>query len=149
MRVETTIDLPAPPEEVFDLVMDPMRLGDWVTAHDSVKDVPEGDLSEGSTFRQKLKVAGVSFGVTWKVTEIDEPRLAVWEGKGPAGSKARCRYELEAGDGDGTRFHYLNEFELPGGKLAAAAGKAIGEERGRAEAEKSLENLRKLLAERP
>lgn len=147
MKVETTIDLPAPPEEVFAVVMDPLQLEDWVTAHDSVKDVPDSELAEGSTFRQKLKVAGVGFGVTWEVTEIDAPRLAVWEGKGPAGSKARCRYELEAHDG-GTRFHYLNEFELPGGKLAAAAGKAIGEERGRAEAEKSLENLRKLLAGR-
>ena len=147
MKVETTIDLPAPPEEVFAVVMDPNQLGDWVTAHDKVKDEPDGDLVEGSTFKQKLKVAGVSFGVTWTVTEIDTPRLAVWEGKGPAGSKALCRYELEP-DGGGTRFHYLNEFELPGGKLAAAAGKAIGEERGRAEAEKSLENLRKLLAER-
>jgi uncharacterized protein YndB with AHSA1/START domain len=147
MRVETTIELPAPPEEVFQLVMDPLRLEEWVTAHDSVKNVPDGPLAEGSEFRQKLKVAGVSFGVTWKVTELDEPQLAVWEGKGPAGSKARCRYELEPDDG-GTRFHYLNEFELPGGKLTAAAGKAIGEERGRAEAEESLENLRSLLAER-
>ena len=145
MKVETTIDLPAPPDEVFELVMDPDRLEDWVTAHDSVKDVPELPLAEGSTFRQKLKVAGVAFGVTWTVTQLDEPRLAVWEGKGPAGSKARCRYELEAA-GDGTRFHYFNEFELPGGKLAAAAGRAIGEERGRAEAEKSLQNLRELLA---
>ena len=146
MRVETTIELPVSPEEVFAVVMDPLRLGDWVTAHDSVKDVPDGPLTEGSTFRQKLKVAGISFGVTWEVTEIDEPSLAVWEGKGPAGSKAHCRYELESTP-EGTRFHYLNEFELPGGKLAAAAGRAIGEERGRAEAEKSLENLRGLLAE--
>ena len=147
MKVETTIDLPAPPEEVFAVVMDPLRLEDWVTAHDGVKDVPDGPLAERSTFRQKLKVAGVTFGVTWEVTKIDEPRLAVWEGKGPAGSKASCRYELEP-DGDGTRFHYFNEFELPGGKLAAIAGKAIGEERGRAEAEQSLENLRDLLAKR-
>ena len=147
MKVETTIDLPAPPDEVFAVVMNPHCLEEWVTAHDAVKDVPEGPLAEGSTFRQKLKVAGVTFGVTWKVTEIDEPRLAVWEGKGPAGSKAHCRYELVSDDG-GTRFHYLNEFELPGGKLAAAAGKAIGEDRGRAEAEKSLENLRELLAKR-
>ena len=147
MKVETTIDLPAAPEEVFEVVMDPLCLEDWVTAHDSVDEVPDGPLAEGSTFRQKLKVAGVSFGVTWTVTELDEPRLAIWEGKGPAGSKAKCRYELEA-DGEGTRFHYFNEFELPGGRLAAAAGKAIGEERGRAEAEKSLANLRDLLAER-
>ena len=147
MKVETTIDLPSPPEEVFAVVMDPLELENWVTAHDSVKDVPEGDLAEGSTFKQKLKVAGIGFGVTWTVTEIDAPHLAVWEGKGPAGSKAHCRYELQP-DGGGTRFHYFNEFELPGGKLAAAAGKAIGEERGRAEAEQSLENLRKLLAER-
>lgn len=144
MRVETEIDLPAPPEEVFQIVMDPGRLGEWVTAHEEIVEAPEGPLSVGSTFRQKLKVAGISFGVTWEVMEMDEPRLVAWEGTGPAGSRATTRYELEP-DGDGTRFHYLNEFELPGGKLAAAAGRAIGEERGRSEAEKSLANLRDLL----
>ncbi len=145
MKVETEITLPAPPGEVFAVVMDPGRLGDWVTAHEAVEDAPEGPLGIGSTFRQKLKVAGVSFRVTWEVTELDEPRMAAWEGRGPAGSRARCRYELEP-TGGGTRFHYLNEFELPGGRLAAAAGRAIGEDRGRSEAEKSLANLRDLLA---
>lgn len=145
MRVETSIDLDAPPERVFAVVMDPTCLGEWVTAHEEVLDAPDAPLAAGSTFRQKLKVAGIGFKVTWEVTEIDEPRLAVWEGKGPAGSRAHARYELEP-RGEGTRFHYLNEFELPGGKLAAAAGKAIGEERGREEAERSLANLRDLLA---
>ncbi len=143
ITVNTHID--APPERVFAVVMDPECLAEWVTAHEEIVEAPDGPLVAGSTFRQTLQEAGVGFKVTWEVTELDEPRLAVWEGRGPAGSRARARYELTP-KGGGTRFHYFNEFELPGGKLAAAAGKAIGEERGKAEAERSLANLRELLA---
>ena len=144
MKVESTIELPAPPKEVFAIVMDPHRLEEWVTAHDEIVEAPDGPLELGSEFRQKLKVAGIGFSVTWEVTELEPPSLAAWEGRGPAGSRARARYELEPAAG-GTLFHYGNEFELPGGKLAAAAGRAIGEEKGRAEAEESLQNLRDLL----
>lgn len=144
MEVTTEIELGAPPQEVFDAVMDPHRLGDWVTAHREVSDVPDGPLEEGSEFKQKLRVAGVSFKVTWKIVKLDSPRLAEWEGKGPGGSKARAVYELEP-DGKGTRFGYLNEWKLPGGKLAAMAGKAIGEDKARDEAGRSLDNLKRLL----
>lgn len=140
MEVRESIELPASPEEVFDLLMDVDRLEDWVTAHRSIAEQPDGPLKAGSRFRQKLRVAGVSFKVGWEVTRLEPPRLVEWRGDGPGGSDARVCYSLVP-NGSGTRFDYVNEFRLPGGKLAAAAGKAIGEDRARAEARRSLKNL--------
>ncbi len=144
MQVTNEIELDASPEEVFDILMDPDRLGDWVTAHREIAEPAVGSLEVGSTFKQKLRVTGVSFKVTWEVVCLERPRLAEWKGKGPGGSRARAVYELEP-SGSGTRFKYLNEWRLPGGKLAAAAASAIGEDRARDEAERSLTNLKRLL----
>lgn len=144
MKVTTDVELAAPPEEVFDILMDPDRLGDWVTAHRDIAEPADGPLEVGSTFKQKLRVTGVSFKVTWTVKKLERPRLAEWEGRGPGASRARAVYKLEPA-GDGTRFSYLNEWRLPGGKLAAAAASAIGEEKARDEAERSLANLKRLI----
>ena len=144
MEVRTEIEIEAPVEEVFDAVLDPMRLEEWVTAHREIVETPDVPLEEGSEFRQKLRVAGVSFKVTWHLRKLRRPELVEWEGDGPAGSKARACYSFDAVE-TGTRFSYVNEFEMPGGKIAAKAASVIGEERGRQEAERSLANLKKLL----
>ena len=66
---------------------------------------------------QVLHMRGVSFHVHWTLSDIDAPHHAEWEGRGPAHSRARIRYEL-SGDGEGpTSFEYINEFEVPGGRL--------------------------------
>jgi uncharacterized protein YndB with AHSA1/START domain len=122
--VTTETEIAAPREKVFDLLLDPRRLGEWVSAHRGVSDVPDGKLERGSEFQQSLSLAGKEFRVRWKVTELEEPRLAVWEGRGPAGSKATVRYELSE-NGDGTRFVYCNDYSLPGGPVGAAAGGAV------------------------
>ena len=144
IEVRTSVDIDAPPERVFETAVDPCRLEDWVTTHRSLVDEPEGELGEGTTFRQKLKVAGLSFKVTWRITKIDRPRRVEWEGEGPGGSSAHVSYSMEPRDG-GTRFDYVNVFELPGGKLAAKAAGLVGEEKGREEAERSLANLKALI----
>jgi uncharacterized protein YndB with AHSA1/START domain len=145
VRVSSEIDIDAPPEEVFETVMDPARLEDWVTTHGGIVEEPEGELAEGSTFRQRLRVAGLSFKVRWRVARLERPTLVEWEGEGPGGSSALVRYTLDAIEGGGTRFGYLNEFELPGGRVARLAGGRIGEGKARAEAERSLERLKRLL----
>ena len=42
MRVERKIEIAAPAEQIYDLVMDPHRLEDWVTIHAGLKDAPRG-----------------------------------------------------------------------------------------------------------
>lgn len=119
---ESEIEIAAPRERVFELLLDPSRLDDWVTISRGVSDLPEDGLEEGSEFRQRMRLGGASFEVRWQVVELDRPRLAVWEGRGPASSGAQVRYEL-FDDGAGTRFRYRNEYRLPGGPLGAAAGR--------------------------
>jgi carbon monoxide dehydrogenase subunit G len=143
-EVRESVDLDAPPEEVWGVVMDPRRLGQWVTTHEAVEDAPSGPLEEGSSFTQKLKLAGAPFKVRWTVSEVERPRLARWEGKGPGGSRARVRYALSERDG-GTRFDYENDFELPGGILGRVGARALSAAGSGREARRSLENLKRLL----
>jgi acetyl-CoA C-acetyltransferase len=143
MKVERTIEIEAPPERVYETVTDPDRLGDWVTIHVGLKSASDGELREGSEMVQCLKMAGRRFDVEWKVADLDRPRLVVWEGHGPARSQAKVMYEIEGDDG-ATRFHYLNEYKLPGGPLGAAVGRAMKRASSR-EAERSLERLKALV----
>lgn len=143
-RVETTVDIQAPVGEVWDALMDPHRLEEWVTIHRRLERVSESPLREGSTLEQTLCLAHTNFKVRWTVTRLDEPRLAVWEGKGPVRSKATTVYRLEA-NGRGTRFSYENEFKAPGGPLGAAAGRMLVGGISHREAERSLARLKSLL----
>ena len=123
--------------------MDPNRLGDWVTAHKKIYDAPSGELSEGDSFKQKLRVVGPSFKVTWTVIEANEPTLARWKGKGPGGAGADVRYELSSNGNGGTRFDYCNDFELPGGPLSIPA-KSVAGPPATKQAKASLQNLKEL-----
>jgi carbon monoxide dehydrogenase subunit G len=144
MKVERTADIAAPPEKVYDVVMDPKRLEDWVSIHQSLDQAPNGALKEGSELVQTLKLAGRKFHVHWEVVEDDCPKRVVWEGKGPVHSHARVIYEFEPDGNGGTRFSYMNQYDLPGGPLGRLAGRSVSGV-ARKEADRSLERLRKLL----
>lgn len=144
MKVEREVEIGASPERVYEVVMDPRRLEDWVTIHAELKEAPAGELAEGSELSQCLRLAGQKFTVRWRVVQDDCPRRVVWEGRGPVGSKARVVYEL-APDGDGgTRFTYINEYSLPGGALGRLGGRAVAPA-SRRESERSLSKLKRLL----
>lgn len=142
-KVTTSIDIDAPPEDVWAAVTDLPRLSEWVTIHKEFPEPPPGVVSKGVTFEQTLELAGNSFDVEWTAKTVEENERLEWEGKGPAGTKARTEYRLSEHDG-GTRFDYENEFELPGGALGRIAGGAV-DSRSETEAEKSLERLKKLV----
>lgn len=142
MKVERTSELRVPPGELYDVLMDPQRLGEWVSIHEQVEDAPR-QLRKGSTMTQRLKVAGQRFTVRWTVKTADRPHHVVWEGEGPAGTSARCTYDLERTD-DGTRFTYLNEYEIPGGAAGKFAGRAVSSVAGK-EVERSIERLRAMV----
>jgi uncharacterized protein YndB with AHSA1/START domain len=144
-EIRTTVQLDAPPQAVWDVVMDPRRFGDWVTIHRGVKNVSDTPLEEGSTLEQRLCLRGVSFTVRWTVVELEEPRLVVMEGRGPARSRAITRDELTEKDG-GTSFAYVNEFKTPMGPLGAAASKVLVGGVSEREAKASLQKLKRLLS---
>ena len=143
-RVTASIDIDASPEEVWEVVMDPDRLGDWVSIHRDVGAVSDRPLRAGSTLEQKLCLRGVNFHVRWKVAEAREGELAVWDGRGPARSKAHTAYRLVGRDG-GTCFEYENEFKAPLGALGAVASRALVGGLPEREARTTLANLKRLV----
>lgn len=143
MKIEASVDVAAPRETVYALVMDPRRLDEWVSIHDSLLEAPSGELERGSKLTQCLKVAGTRFRVSWRVVEDDRPERVVWEGSGPVWTKARVIYEFDAAGDGSTRFSYVNEYELPGGAAGRVAGRAVARAAKR-EMKRSLDRLKEL-----
>jgi uncharacterized protein YndB with AHSA1/START domain len=144
-QVHVTTEIAAPIEQVWDVVMDPDRLGDWVTIHRSLHSVSQRPLHEGATMDQSLRMHGVSFRVKWNLVHLRSPCQADWEGRGPANSRARISYRLSGGDGEPTVFEYTNEFTAPGGRLGNVASRVIVGSASEREAQHSLARLKKLL----
>jgi uncharacterized membrane protein len=143
--VHVKTEIHAPIDRVWEVVMDPTRLKDWVTIHRSVKDISANPLRKGSTMDQVLHMRGVSFRVHWTLAQVSAPNHAEWEGEGPARSRARIRYDLSSNGDDETVFEYTNEFTTPGGRLGDMASKVIVGAASEREAQSSLRRLKKLL----
>jgi hypothetical protein len=142
-RLEREIHIDADPEVVYDKLMDPACLGEWVTVQDKLLEAPPGDLKQGDELVQRLKVAGTKFKLCWRVEQADRPRKTIWTGRGPLGTKARVTYDLAANNG-GTDFTYTNEYDLPGGPMGRLAGKAVAGASG-GEADKTLRRLKEFV----
>jgi uncharacterized protein YndB with AHSA1/START domain len=143
--VHAQIQIAAPVEKVWEVVMDPKRLHEWVTIHRSLDSYSEGRPRNGSTMQQSLRIRGVTFHVQWTLVEVKPPRLAEWEGKGPAHSRARTRYELTPEEDRDTLFDYTNEFTAPGGPLGAVASRVFVGGISEREAHTSLQRLKALI----
>jgi uncharacterized membrane protein len=143
--VNASIEIDAPIDRVWDTVMDPNRLGEWVTIHKSVRDVSSLPLRRGATMDQSIVVRGVTFRVHWTLVAVDAPNSARWEGLGPAHSEARIKYALRSANDHATGFEYTNEFHPPGGRIGHVAGRLIVGATSEREAHNSLQRLKALL----
>jgi uncharacterized protein YndB with AHSA1/START domain len=146
--VTASIEIDAPPERVFDFMLDPSHLEQWVSIHRRINHTDDGKPRAGYEMEQTLHLRGANFKVHWTLTEHDRPQRATWEGRGPAHSYARTSYRLTPLDGKGTRFDYENEFKAPGGLIGAAASRVIVGGVPQREANRSLRQLKALLEKR-
>lgn len=143
--VHVQIEIKVPPQVVFDTIMNPDRLRDWVTIHRSVSNVSPDPSTRGARMDQVLHMRGMSFKVHWTLTSVNAPHEAEWQGRGPAMSNARIRYELRGPDEGPTTFEYTNEFHAPGGPLGNVASRVVVGSASEREARDSLSRLKSLL----
>src|SRR5579863_9546290 len=146
--VSLSTHIAASPEEVWKTVMDPRRLGEWVTIHRALRSADGGAPRVGYEMEQQVHLRGVSLDVHWQLVECRPCELAVWEGRGPARSRAHTEYVLRA-EGEGTRFDYRNEFRPPLGPVGALASRALVGGMPEREARRTIERLRLLLENEP
>jgi uncharacterized protein YndB with AHSA1/START domain len=144
--VKASIEIDAPPERVYEEVLDPSSLSKWVTIHRRINHADDGEPREGYKMDQTLCLRGANFKVHWTLTEADRGKRATWEGRGPAHSYARTAYRLSPVDGGNrTRFDYENEFKAPGGIIGAAASRVLVGGVPQREANRSLQQLKSLI----
>ena len=96
IEVEHTLEIARSPEEVFDYLADVARLPEWQESAERVE--VEGELAEGSRFREVRSFMGRRATSTLEVTEFDRPRrFSLHVVEGPI--KYAVEHALEGVDG--------------------------------------------------
>jgi uncharacterized protein YndB with AHSA1/START domain len=129
------------PANVWEMIMDPDRLSEWVTIHRRLVHADDGPARVGYEMDQQIHLRGVSVEVHWKLVDCRPNELAVWEGRGPARSSARSEYILTP-ERAGTRFDYRNDFRAPLGPVGAVVSRALVGGMPEREAKHTLDRLR-------
>lgn len=112
MRVEQSLEIARPPEEVFAFVTDPDRLGEWQTSIVEVRRERSGALRPGERFREVHAAPGRRMESTVVVVEHEPPRLfALHIVDGPLPFDGRWTFEPTA---TGTRLGFVGEGGLRG-----------------------------------
>ncbi|MGH9278539.1 MAG: SRPBCC family protein [Acidimicrobiales bacterium] len=106
MKVERSIELPAPPGEVWLALVEPDRLASWFGGHVELDARPGGRV-----------VVADEDGERWGTVESFEPGqrlvLRLWQ-RGESLTGSRLAFVLE-GDGDGTRLTVVESQSVLGG----------------------------------
>src|SRR6476620_3629097 len=90
-KVSVSTESAVEPERVWQLAIDLPRLADWNTMHDAfTSDVP-ATLTEGTTYKQRVKLMGMPAEMAWRVTTAEAPGRLLQAGDGPMGVKAHNR----------------------------------------------------------
>src|SRR4051812_12458730 len=71
-QVKRSVVIDAPVEEVFGLLTDTKRFGDWVFGFAGLDDGPDR-LSDGATFRWRMKGHGLTLKPRGEIVEFDAP----------------------------------------------------------------------------
>lgn len=112
MRTAATIDIAAPPSEVFRWLIEPELLARWIGGFARAEPITEGPVRVGSRSRDVIEADGRRLVLETEITElVPDRRLAVhirYEG-----GENDDAYDLEPVAG-GTRLTYLSDVRLTG-----------------------------------
>ena len=142
MRVEESVEIDRPPEEVFEYVADPENLPEWsgivLEVH---KEDPQRELREGERFTTVAKFLGRRFETPMEVTAHEPPRRHSDRSTGGP-FEQEYTFVLEETAGGGTRLTEVAEGE-PGGFFRLVG--PLLEMAGRRQFRADLGNLKDLL----
>ena len=99
MEQSTSIDVAAPPDRVWEVLVDVERWPEWTESVSDVRLLDEGPLAVGS--RVEISQPSIPTG-TYTVTTLEPPRTFIWEQRQP-GSKVSAHHECVALPDGGTR----------------------------------------------
>ncbi len=99
IRIEKTVEVKRPPEDVFAYVCDPANASRWNTWVLDATQLTPGSVQVGTKVRTKGRFLGVTFENEWEYTSWDAPRsFSVKSISGPLSMQYRYEF-LPIGDG--------------------------------------------------
>ncbi len=146
-KLDKSIEVDAPPKQVFEALTDLDLLPVWSTITVETHGTPRKPIDEGDTFTQTLRVLGRNLECTWEVTRFQRPKLVAYSSEAPGGGMLRMVQAVEQ-TGGGSRVEVELDYELPGGLVGELFDSAYAEQRNERELEHSLHNLRELVEAR-
>ncbi len=144
MRVEESVEINRPPQEVFAYVADPGHLPEWLGIVQEVRKEGQGQLQEGNRFTTVAKFLGRRFETPMEVSSHQPPRRHSDRSTGGP-FEQEYTYTFEETAGGGTRLTQVAEGE-PGGFFRLVG--PVLEMAGRRQFRADLQTLKDLLEAR-
>ena len=119
-----TVIIRAPVAQVWDFITHTSRLTEW--AAEAVEAASADAMVVGTTWTEKMHVAGAPLETTWRIAEQDAERKLVFIGTSTGGGKARGQHTL-APHADGTEMTTEVEYSLPGSVFGRVLDKLVME----------------------
>lgn len=121
--VQTTVEIEAPQETVWDVVADPRNMPRWDRHIVAVRGVPDSGLEEGTEYSTELRFMGVRGKLRAKVLELRRPRYAKVKLTGLLDAVVETR--LEPIDDGRTALAQRVDYRFMGGPLGLFAAGAV------------------------
>ena len=109
-RIEASVEIDAPLEEVFAFASDWRRWDDWWEGVSGFRPATEITRGNGTRYAYKAWIGGMTFDLETEIHDFLEN--AGWRGIATKGPPHRTQWVFEA-KGGGTRLTYILEYELP------------------------------------
>src|SRR4051812_47365448 len=120
---ERSVDIDAPPDCVWNVMIDVERWHEWTRSITSIQKLQSGPLAVGGRARVRQPKL---LPAIWTVTQLDEGRYFIWESQSP-GVRVTGRHIVEPRDG-GSRVTLSVRFDGIIGGLAGSILKKLNEQ---------------------
>ena len=126
-KVSVSASAAAEPQKVWQLLVDLPRAAEWNTMHEGFTGEIPSTITEGATYRQRVKLMGMPAEMAWRVTDAVAAERLEQSGDGPMGVKAKNLISIEPTAG-GSKITIENEFNGPAlnGPMAMMVEKQAG-----------------------
>jgi uncharacterized membrane protein len=143
-KIERSIIIEKPLEEVFQYASDWQKWPDWFEGVSDFKPTTESAKGNGTRYRYQVKMMGLKLNLETEIYDYETNRG--WCGKSLKGMPHRTSWFFEAAN-RGTRFTYGLEYTLPIPLLGDVIDQYIMQPQWIKIIEKSLQNLNHKLQE--
>ena len=143
-RIEGSVEIAAPRQAVWDLLADPSRHTEFGIVVAEVRLVTEGEVREGTVYRERSGPAFMKSWSEWTVTRFDPPRELVHASKEKSMTAVGTWTLTEVGSGSTRVTQVLDSQLMPRFPTLGRLLDAVFAQTARRETDRMLRNIKRI-----